>query len=81
MIKTVKLSLRNAIGRGILNWDELNTVLIEVEAIVNVRPLTYVEEGEYGLNYSLTPPTSLMDKEFVQLPILNIMRSSILTTP
>ena len=81
IIKTVKLSLRNAIGYGILNWDERNTVLIEVEAIVNVRPLTYVEEGEYGLNYSLTPPTSLMDKEFVQLPILNIMRSSIFITP
>ena len=52
MIKSVKLSLKKAIGPSSLTHDEL---LIEVEAIVNTRPLTYVEDGEEGLNYSLTP--------------------------
>lgn len=55
MIKSVKLSSKKSIGRSSLIHDELNTVLIEVEAIVNTWPLTYVEDGEEGLNYSLTP--------------------------
>ena len=36
-------------------YDELNTVLIEIETIVNARPLTYAEDGENSLTYSLTP--------------------------
>jgi len=55
MIKTVKQSLKKSIGRSLLQYDELNTVLIEIEAIVNTRPLTYVEDGENSLTYSLTP--------------------------
>lgn len=37
-----------------LQYNELNTVLIEIETIVNAQPLTYIEDGEDGLNYSLT---------------------------
>ena len=43
MIKTVKQSLKKAIGRTTLTYDELNTILIEVESIVNARPITYVQ--------------------------------------
>ena len=44
-----------SIGRSSLRYDELNTVLVEIESIVNARPITYVEDGEENLTYSLTP--------------------------
>ena len=30
-------------------------MLVEIESIVNARPITYVEDGEENLTYSLTP--------------------------
>uniref|UniRef100_A0A0M3HFV7 DUF5641 domain-containing protein n=1 Tax=Ascaris lumbricoides TaxID=6252 RepID=A0A0M3HFV7_ASCLU len=44
MVGLVKESLRRAVGRRLLEEDELRTVLTEVEAIVNERPLTYVAD-------------------------------------
>jgi hypothetical protein len=45
----VKKTLKNAR----LSYDELNTVLTEVESVLNSRPLTYVESGE--MEEALTP--------------------------
>ena len=55
MVCSVKRCLRKSIGRTLVNYDELNTVLIEVKSIVNSRPLTYVSDDSEGVNYTLTP--------------------------
>lgn len=42
MIQLVKRRLRKILGKAQLTYEELLTVLIEVEGVVNSRPLTYV---------------------------------------
>ena len=39
-----KQGLRKGMGRKVLHWDKLMTLIVEVEAIINTRPLTYVYE-------------------------------------
>ena len=40
LIKSVKRCLRKTIGKAKLTLDELTTALVEVEAVINSRPLT-----------------------------------------
>ena len=42
MIQLVKRSLRKILGKVQLTYKELLTVLIEVEGVINSRPLTYI---------------------------------------
>lgn len=42
MVKGVKRCLRKTLGNARLSYDELVTVVIEVEGTLNVRSLTYV---------------------------------------
>ena len=55
MVKTVKVSLKKAIGRAILSYDELITIITEIESIINARPLTYVYDDTESVSYPLTP--------------------------
>ncbi|XP_048576431.1 uncharacterized protein LOC125558945 [Nematostella vectensis] len=51
MVGSVKRCLRKTLGEARLTYDELITVLVEVESTLNDRPLTYVydEVGEVEL--------------------------------
>ena len=55
MVQLVKRSLRKVIGKTTLRYDELDTLLAEIEAIINCRPLTFVYDDSEGISYALTP--------------------------
>ena len=45
LVGLVKQGLRKGIGRKLLSWDKLVTMITEVEAIIDTHPLTYVYGG------------------------------------
>ena len=73
MIGTIKRCLRKVLGNARLSFDELSTVLAEVESTINSRPLTYSYE-EIGEKV-LTPSHLILGRrlsplsEFVDLSI------------
>ena len=59
LMSLVKQGLRKGIGRKLLSWDRLLTMVTEVEPIINTRPLTYVY-GDFMSGFTLTPAHFLM---------------------
>ena len=53
------------IGKGILSWNELSEVLLDVEIQVNRRPLSYVEED---VELPVLTPASFLFQRTTKLP-------------
>ena len=68
LVKSVKLSLRKVIRNARLNYDELSTVLVEVEAALNSRPLTYVFDE---MEEPLTPSHLTVGRRILSVPLKN----------
>ena len=66
LVKSVKRCLCKIIGQAKFSYDELNTALVEVEAVVNSRPLTYVSSDD--LEEPLTPSHLLVGCRLLSLP-------------
>ena len=66
MIGSVKQCLRKILGNARLSYDELATVLVEVEATINCRPLTY-EYNEVGEEV-LTPSHLIYGRRINSMP-------------
>ena len=55
LVRSIKNCLRKTIGRSSLTFEELHTLLIKIEAILNNRPLTSIYDDENGVSFTLTP--------------------------
>ena len=55
LVRSVKHCFKKVIGLASLKLDELQTLLVEVECIINSRPITYVYDDTDGVTYPLTP--------------------------
>ena len=65
MIKEVKLSLKKTIQSKLLEFEELMTLVIEVEGVLNSRPLCYVGEETEEI---LTPAHFLILQRITKSP-------------
>lgn len=53
MVRSMKTALRKTIGKSLLTFEELETVLCQIEASINSRPLAYQSEDDLG--QAITP--------------------------
>ena len=68
LVKSVTLSLKKCLRNARLNYDELSTTLVEVEAVLNSRPLTYVYDK---FEESLTPSHLVIGRRILSMPSKN----------
>lgn len=66
MVKSAKRCLRKAIGKKTLTFDELLTLVVEVEAVLNSRPLSYISTED--LDEPLTPSHLITGHRILSLP-------------
>ena len=67
LIGLLKRSLRKAIGKLCLTYNQLLTILKEVEAVVNSRPLVYIED-DINSSMTLTPSHFLTLNPTIGIP-------------
>ena len=67
-MRSVKIALKKVIGRCSLNYDELLTILTEIEGVINARPITYVYDDEESVSYALTPSQLIYGRRLCSNP-------------
>ena len=66
-MKQVKSCLKKTLVRSKLSFDELTTILVEVEAVLNSRPLTYVYSDD--VEEPLTSSHLVIGRRLLILPV------------
>ena len=67
LVKSTKRCLRKMVGQARFLYDELLTAVIEVEAIINSHPLSYILADD--LEEPLTPLRLLIGRRLLNLPL------------
>ncbi|CAI5682672.1 unnamed protein product [Oreochromis niloticus] len=75
LVRSVKICLKKVLGRASLHFEEMCTVLAEVEATLNSRPLTFVH-NEVNEPQPLTPAHFLVGKRLTSLPPKSIPKDT-----
>ena len=68
MVGITKRCLRKTIGRSNLTFEELRTVIVEIESTVNNRPLTYLYDDIEGISQALTPARLIYGRQIINSP-------------
>ena len=67
-MRSVKRCLKKAIGLASLSFGELHTLLVEIEATLNNRPMTFVYDDEQSISYALTPSHLIYGRQISSVP-------------
>lgn len=68
LVRSIKRPLKKTIGRTSLTYDELSTILIEVEGLINARPITYIFDDEESISYPLCPSHLIYGRRITAMP-------------
>jgi len=68
MVRSTKRCLTKIIGRALLSYDELATIITEIEGVINSRPITYIVDDSDGISYPLTPSQLINGRNLSSLP-------------
>ena len=68
LVGTVKSALKKSLGKGCLTFVQLQTVVSEIQAVVNTRPLLYVDAELDNNHTGLTPAHFLSQNRNFGLP-------------
>ncbi|XP_006814415.1 uncharacterized protein LOC102802616 [Saccoglossus kowalevskii] len=71
LIGLTKNAIKKTLGRSLISFDELSTVVTEIETVLNDRPLTYVSSN-LDDNVGLTPNHLLHGRQVTALPYINV---------
>lgn len=66
LVRSVKRCLIKVVGRGMLSFMELSTLLVEIECAINARPITYIFDDTEGISYPLTPSQLINGRTLLQ---------------
>ena len=67
LVKQVTSCLKKTLGRSTLSFDELTTILVEVEAVLNSTRLTYLYSDD--VEEPLTPSHLVIGRRLLTLPV------------
>ena len=56
------------IGRSRLTYDQLQTLVVEIEGVLNARPLTYVYDDVESISFPLTPSHLIYGRRIINSP-------------
>ncbi|TKR87858.1 hypothetical protein L596_012193 [Steinernema carpocapsae] len=68
LIRSVKEELYKTIGNKTLSFEQLTTILVEIEGVLNSRPLTYIEE-QWETSPILRPIDFIQNSLIVGIPL------------
>lgn len=66
MVRSTKRCLRKLVGRASFTRDEMLTAVVEIEAVINSRPLSYVSATD--VEEPLTPSHLIVGRRLLSLP-------------
>ena len=66
LVQSTKRCLRKVIGQARFSFDELHTVIVEIEGILNSRPISYLNSDD--IEELLTPSHLLVGRRILNLP-------------
>lgn len=71
-VKLVKHHLKRVMGNTVLSYEHFNTLLTQIEAIVNSRPITPLRDEASDDNQCLTPAHFLIGESLTAFPEGNV---------
>lgn len=76
LVRSVKTCLRKVVGKASLHYEEIETILTEVEAVVNSRPITFTHTSSEE-PVPLSPSHFLIGQRLTALPPAVSMTSAV----